>query len=93
LYERLHTSGTVLINIFPEKKENLIRATTASRESFKHIALIEFNEYQNIVLILSKVALPTKEQLISNNNKPYKLLKMSFEEHINNIHYVPVKVI
>ena len=90
LNEKLSQSGIIFVNLFPEDKENLISIMTVSRQYFDHAALIEFNHYQNIVLILSNVALPTKEQLISLNSLPNKLLDISFEEHINNMHYVPV---
>ena len=66
---------------------------TASRQYFEHAALIEFNYYQNIVLILSKVDLPTKEQLVLLNKLPDKLSNISFEEHISNIFYVPKSAI
>jgi spermidine synthase len=89
LDDKLNQSGTVLINLFPESKENLLRIMTASRQYFDHVALIEFDDYQNIVLILSKDVLPNKEQLILLNNIPGKLTETSFEEHINNIHFVP----
>ena len=90
LNEKLSQSGIIFVNLFPEDKENLISIMTVSRQYFDHAALIEFNHYQNIVLTLSNVALPTKEQLISLNSLPNKLLDISFEEHINNMHYVPV---
>ena len=89
LNERLSESGTIFINLFPENKENLMLIMRASRQCFPHSALIEFNSYQNVVLILSKVTLPTKEQLISSNSLPDKPTHICFEEHINNIHYVP----
>jgi protein-L-isoaspartate O-methyltransferase len=91
LEEKLSMSGTVFINLFPENEENLIRVLTASRPYFDHVALIEFDGYQNIILILSKVALPDKEQLNSWDNSPNKLANINFTEHINNIYYVPVK--
>jgi spermidine synthase len=89
LHERLSQSGTIFINLFPENKENLILIMKASRLYFSHNALTEFNSYQNVVLILSKINLPTKEQLISSNSLPDKTINICFEEHINNIHYVP----
>ncbi len=93
LDEQLSRSGNVFINLFPENKENLLRVLTASRPYFDHIALIEFDDYQNIVLILSKVALPNKQQLNSWDNSVDKLSNINFKEHINNIYYVPVKAI
>jgi protein-L-isoaspartate O-methyltransferase len=91
LDEQLNRSGNVFINLFPENNDNLLRVLTASRPFFDHAALIEFDDYQNIVLILSKVALPNKEQLNSWDNSAEKLLNINFKEHINNIYYVPVR--
>gem|GEM_PF-1632089 len=91
LKKKLRRSGTVFINLFPENEENLLHIMSVSRPYFKHAALIEFDDYQNIVLILSQVSLPTKEQLTSWDNLPGKLTNISFKEHINNLHYVPVK--
>jgi protein-L-isoaspartate O-methyltransferase len=93
LNEKLSESGIIFINLFPENKENLLRIMAVSRQFFDHAALIEFNYYQNIVLILGKVALPTKEQLISLNDLPDKLSNINFKEHINNIHFVPLRTI
>jgi len=92
LKKKLSRSGTVFINLFPENEESLLHIMSVSRPYFKHITLIEFDDYQNIVLILSQVSLPTKEQLISCDNLPDKLTNISFKEHINNMHFVPVKV-
>jgi len=93
LDEQLSGTGTVFINLFPENEENLLRILTASRPNFDHIALIKFDDYQNIILILSKVALPNKAQLTSWDNSPDKLSKISFKQHINNIYYVPLRAI
>jgi spermidine synthase len=89
----LCNSGSVFINLFPENKKNLMRIMTASRSYFDYVALVEFNDYQNVVLILSKTAIPSKKELISSDNSPDKLTATSFEEHINNIHYVPARTI
>ena len=93
LNEKMSELGTIFINLLNENKENLLKVMTVSRQYFDHAALIEFNYYQNIVLILSKVALPTKEQLIYLNYLPDKLSNISFKEHINNIHFVPLRTI
>ncbi len=92
LNDKLNESGSVFINLFPENKENLLGVLAASRQYFDHAALIEFDDYQNVVLILSKSALPTKEQLTAYEHLPDKISEISFKAHINNIHYVPVKV-
>lgn len=90
LEKKLNQSGSVFINLFPENKENLIRILSAARPYFDHIAMIEFFDYQNVVLVLSKALIPTKEQLTLSDRAPDKLTTTSFKEHINNIHYVPV---
>jgi protein-L-isoaspartate O-methyltransferase len=90
LADKLSETGSVFINLYPKNKENLIRIMTAARPYFDYVALVEFKDYQNIVLVLSKTAILSKEELISSNNSPDKLTTTSFEEHINNIHYVPV---
>jgi spermidine synthase len=93
LDEKLSISGTVFINLVPENNEKLIDVLTASRPYFDHAALIKFDDYQNIILILSKVVLPTKDQLIKRDNSPNKLSNVNFKEHINNIYYVPIRTI
>ncbi|NQZ20574.1 MAG: methyltransferase [Colwellia sp.] len=93
LLGKVNSSGSVFINLFPENKENLLRVLTASRAFFDHVTLIDFDDYQNIVLILSQVALPNKAQLISWNNLPNKLSNISFKEHIDNMYCVPVRTI
>ena len=90
LSARTRKSGCAFINLFPESKENLLRAMSVLRPYFNHVALIEFDDYKNIVLILSQVAFPSKKELRSSNNALRKLLKINFEAHINNIHYVPL---
>jgi spermidine synthase len=57
LTNSLATNGQVLININPNSGDDLKLFLTLMREYFACIALIEFNDYQNIVLILSNCSL------------------------------------
>jgi len=49
LQDKLSGSGPVIVNLFPEKKENLLHITSVSRAYFKHVVLIEFDDFQYIV--------------------------------------------
>jgi len=55
LQEILNVSGVIFINLFAEYEENRLHVLPAVRTHFVHVGLIEFDDYQNIVLVLSQL--------------------------------------
>lgn len=66
-YQQLNTitcpNSIIAINIKADSNEHLIRTLLAIKYYFRHIALIEFSDYSNIVILASTDPIPDKESL------------------------------
>lgn len=91
LYCSLTNSGVSFINTHPESEADLIKLLQLSRKCFEHVALIEFDGYANVVMILSLDKLPSQNELRQNNSKDLLTLPGNFIKIIEKMHFLPVK--
>lgn len=91
LAERIHNNGVVLMNIDPENEQNLVKLLLIISKYFSHIALIEFKNYKNLVLALSKLQLPNKEELLNLNKAGDNSANIDFSKAVSNMQFLPYK--
>jgi spermidine synthase len=89
LSRRVIEQGSVLINIIAADNAHLIRLITVIKRYFSHVALIDFIDYRNILLIVRNAPLPevSKLERINCANKDSRL--PSFSQFISRIRYIP----
>lgn len=87
LSKKLPPSGCALISL-ESNAEHLISLLTILRNLHLHISLIEFNDYKNIIVLTSKIPLPSKTQLMLLNKKQDNPLNIDFLPYIERIHSV-----
>ena len=56
-------ASVMMINLQADTDEQLLKALLAMKKHFTYLALIEFDDYKNIVLICSNVEIPEREDL------------------------------
>lgn len=87
-------NATIMINLKADNNEQLIQVLLIVKVYFPSIALIEFDDYKNIVILASKQRIPPSEELI----KKFKGLKQSrllcfehlnLQKIINKLRYIP----
>lgn len=88
LSTRLSTKGILSINLHPKNENELLNILLLNKALFSNIALIKFEHYQNIVLLLSHQFIPNQEELRYMNKNTNNLLGIDFNEVINNVVYV-----
>jgi len=81
--------AVVMINLQAESDEQLLTALIGIKKHFPYIALIEFDEYKNIVLICSLTELPTRDVLHEKLKHFSQINFTELEKVINNIRYIP----
>lgn len=82
---RLSSKGVAAINLYPKNEEELLNILLLNKSLFSNIALIKFDKYKNIVLLLSNHTFPDMQTLTIANQK---FLNVNFKDIINNIIYV-----
>ncbi len=103
----LDENGIVFININPENEQNLLAILTMARQYFTDIAIIEFENYKNVVLVLSTTPIPSKQTLQEHNQHQNELNTaqraeqkteqksnanhIDFTAYISAMHYLPSK--
>ena len=75
-------SSLVFINLFPINEQNVVEIITLIKPFFGHVALIEFEHYKNIVLVLSQQTLPNKSLLLTENNHGKNVASIDFSSVI-----------
>jgi len=60
-------SAVVFINLFPINEQYMVELIINIKPYFNHVALIEFENYKNVVLVLSQEVLPTKSTLLERS--------------------------
>jgi len=79
-------SGLVFINLFPINEQNVVEIITLIKPFFSHVALIEFEHYKNIVLVLGQQSLPDKGLLTTENNQGKNAAGFDFSDVIERWH-------
>lgn len=85
LNNRLLGSGVVAINLHPKNEEELLNILLLNKALFSNIALIKFNHYKNIVVLLSNSFIPNTEALMLVKDN---FLNINFIDIISNMVYV-----
>jgi len=107
IVKNLAKSGVVFINIDPKSEQNLLAILTMASKFFTDIAIIEFENYKNVVLVLSTVPIPSKQTLQQYNQHLNELKTtqetqqkaeqrtntnhIDFTAYISSMHYLPSK--
>jgi spermidine synthase len=91
LYRSLSDVGIAFINVHPESEADLVQLLHLSRECFDHVALIEFDDFANIIMVLSLQKLPSQSELHQKNKNSPAILPGNFAEIIEKIHFLPIK--
>ncbi len=87
LKDNLSEYGVIFLNILAKNSGQLQEILYAIRQSFPHIVYLEFENYENILLIISHLAIPAKEKLLEMTfNSP----ELKLTNYINQLVYVPV---
>ena len=88
LSKKLTPTGCALVSI-NSNAEQLTSLLTILRSLHLHVSLIDFNDYKNIVVLISKAPLPNKTQLMTFNQQQASSLNMDFLPYIERTHAVP----
>jgi len=81
--------GVVMINLQAETDEQLLKALFEIKQHFPYIALIDFDDYKNIVVICSLDEIPQRDALQSQLNRVKPLNLTELESIIPKIRYIP----
>jgi len=81
--------GMLLVNIKVDNEAVLLKFLLMLRKYFKHVNLVEFNHYENIVAICSKNNLPSQDSLLNSLRKDSSPLFTDLYQEINKIFYFP----
>lgn len=88
---KLNHNGVLFLNLMPKDAEQLKAILILIRRTFTHVVLIEFQDYKNIVLIISEQQIPDKQQLFDANDLHIKSHDCDFKSIIDSMLYIPVK--
>ncbi len=92
-YEQLKkimlTKATVMLNVQADTDEQLLFALCAIKKAFPYVALIEFSDYKNIVVICSTVEIPNRTILSEKLASFNKIDLSGVEKIIPQIRYIP----
>jgi len=83
--------GVVMINMQVDSNEALLPALLAIREHFSYVALIEFDDYKNIVIMCSSVEIPSKEALQASLSTFTDYSFTYLDNVIEKIYSIPVR--
>ncbi|AZQ85148.1 methyltransferase domain-containing protein [Colwellia sp. Arc7-635] len=85
----LNDEGCALISINISSQQQLTTLLATLRSLKFHLALIDFTDYKNILIIISKCPLPDKNKLMIFNQKKLAALEIDFSPYIERIHVIP----
>ena len=83
------TKATVMLNVQADTDEQLLFALCAIKKAFPYVALIEFSDYKNIVVICSTVEIPNRTILSEKLASFNKIDLSGVEKIIPQIRYIP----
>ncbi|PAJ73539.1 hypothetical protein CJF42_15190 [Pseudoalteromonas sp. NBT06-2] len=92
LKQALHISGVIFLNLLPKNTTQLQHILLLIRQVFNHVALVEYPDHKNIVIIISSKVIPNKQQLIDANNKKLHQYFYDFTSIISSTIYLPIKL-
>jgi len=87
---KLHASGVIFLNLLPKDADQLQQILLLIRQVFNHVALVEYPDHKNIMLIVSAKKIPNNLQLLDANNKHQHIF--DFTNIIHSMIYLPVKI-
>lgn len=87
--KNLNDTGCALISINIDSNQQLTTLLATLRSLEFHIALLDFADYKNILIIISKCHLPNKEALMALNQKKLATLPIDFSPYIERMHFIP----
>jgi hypothetical protein len=91
-------NASIMINLQAENEAKLLHVLLSIKKYFPYIALIEFDDYKNIVVLASRQEIPNQAELLSR----FKHIKstdfscfqnLDLQQVITNMHYIPTKVV
>ena len=88
LSKNLNQHGVVSLNIEPESEEKILKILRLCNKYFAGIALVEFENYKNIVLLLSLGEIPEKQWLLKQNEIKVNAIGIDLSEYILSMHNV-----
>jgi len=86
----MNANGCVLINIQINSEAKLLSTLLMIKNHFPYIALLEFENYKNIIVIASLNKIPNKTELMKKSNSQRHVSFSCLDNVIENMHYVPV---
>lgn len=81
--------AVLTVNIQAQSEEQLLTLLMAIRKYFAFVALIEFADYRNIVVLCSSHELPTKETLLARLEGYSAITFTQLNDAIERMHYIP----
>lgn len=88
LAKKLTPTGCALVSININAQQ-LTYLLTLLRSMNLYVSLIDFNDYKHIIVVISKLPLPDKTQLITLNQQQIKSLNIDFSSYIERMHWLP----
>lgn len=84
LSQALAADGFAMLNLSISSEQQLINYLSVTKKFFSHRALIDFNDYKNIVMVLSNRTIPSKAEL----EPKLKFTESRWQQMLNLIHIV-----
>jgi len=82
-------NGLVLINLYVENDQKLTDILLTIRKYFSYLALVEFKDFSNIVVIASRVGIASQQQLQKNKLLFTEIDWQEIDDIIEQITYLP----
>jgi spermidine synthase len=81
--------SVITLNIKAESNQHLFQVLSTIKTFFPYIALIEFDDYSNLVVVASKVMIPHQQTLQQNLINRAELAALNLEVAIKHMVYIP----
>lgn len=82
-------NALLMINLQADNNEQLLRTLLIIRKFFPYIALMEFSDYKNIVIMCSSHEIPAREILQEELNNFTQVAFTCLDKVIEEMHYIP----
>lgn len=87
--KKLNAKGCALVSLSVDSQQQLVELLAKLKTLRLNLALIDFTDYKNIILIISKAPLPNKEKLSTTNKQKLNRTNMDFSHYIERMHIIP----